>query len=180
MLMANLTGWLRLYGMSWHELDEINEVLSCSVQTLRKRKALISELDHYKDISGYAWYSKWSEYAKSMWFMQLKLPKPFQVGEKKNILVRIAGVITCISYVTIYLILIYDTVIPLYQYYIYLYIHVYNLYYYISVIKQYVCIMYVSIDLGGWFWWSFQLQLIYININLQLFFCFTLYVINKT
>lgn len=81
--------------------------------------------------------------------MQLKLPKPFQVGEKKNILVRIAGVITCISYVTIYLILIYDTVIPLYQYYIYLYIHVYNLYYYISVIKQYVCIMYVSIDLGG-------------------------------
>lgn len=56
MLMANLTGWLRLHGMDWHELNEINEVLSCSVQTVRRRKAL-SELDHCRDISGNACYS---------------------------------------------------------------------------------------------------------------------------
>jgi len=42
--------------MDWHELNEINEVLSCSVQTVRRRKAL-SELDHCRDFSGNACYS---------------------------------------------------------------------------------------------------------------------------
>lgn len=31
MLMVNLTGWLRLHGMNWHELNEINEVLSSAL-----------------------------------------------------------------------------------------------------------------------------------------------------
>lgn len=52
--MVNLTGWLRLHGMNWHELNEINEVLSSSVQTLRRSKSLIRELHHYRDISGSA------------------------------------------------------------------------------------------------------------------------------
>lgn len=46
-----MTGGLRLHGMNWQELNEINEVLSSSMQILRICKAGVSQSDHYMDIS---------------------------------------------------------------------------------------------------------------------------------